>query len=135
MSCNYISSRCNRCRNFVTSSAVALTDGNLVITIPQNNYINNSEVCICIAQNIPAGVTGETPVVIQIGTDATLYSLVTRCGHNVYGDQVRSRRIYCTRVATDTARFVYNGRCNLPCTNHVFPAALPIAATAVVSAE
>ena len=135
MACSCISSRCNSCKHFVTSTAVALTGGNLVITIPQNNYVNNSEVCICVAQNIPAGVTGETPVVIQIGTGATLFPLVTKCGHNVYGDQIRSRRIYCTRVATDTSRFVYNGRCNLPCTSHIFPAALPLTVVAQVNVE
>lgn len=134
MACNCISNRCNRCRNFVVSSGLSLSDGLLVVTIPQNTYANNSEVCICITQSLPSGVTSDTPVAIQIGSSATLYSLTTKCGHNVYGDQIKSRRIYCTRVATDTQRFIYNGRYSLPCTNHVFPIALPIT-TAVPSAS
>lgn len=130
MACNCISNRCNSCKNFVNSTAVTLSGTNLVIAIPQNNYINNSEVCICISQNIPSGVTGETQVVIQIGADtATTYPLRTKCGHNIYGDQIKSRTLYCTRVATDTASFIYNGYKCLHCTAHIFPAALPVAAS------
>lgn len=130
MACNCISNRCNSCKNFVNSTAVTLSGTNLIITIPQNNYANNSEVCICVSQSIPAGVTGETQVVIQIGTATTNYPLVTKCGHNVYGDQITSRTLYCTRVATDTASFVYNGYKCLPCTAHIFPAALPVSTAA-----
>lgn len=133
MPCNFISNKCNSCRNFVLSTSVALSGSNLVITIPQNNYANNCGVCIAVAQTIPAGVTAETPVVIQIGTSDTLYPLRTKCGHNVYADQICTRKIYCTRVATDTASFIYNGHCSLPCTNHVFPAALPNTVTPAVT--
>lgn len=126
MACNTITCNCNTCSKFVATTAVTLTGGNLVLQIPSNNYVNNGEVCICVAQSIPAGVTAATPVVVQIGAAVTTYPMKTKCGHNVYGDQIKSRKLYCTRVATDTAVFVYNGRCPLPCTKHIFPGSLPI---------
>lgn len=126
MACNCVNSRCNRCRNFVATTAVTVSGTNLVLQIPSNNYSNDSEVCICVAQPLPTGVTPKLTVVVQIGTAATLYSLRTKCGHNVYGDQIRTRTLYCTRVAADSATFVFNGRCALPCTDAVIPGSLPI---------
>lgn len=133
MACNFVNSNCNRCKNFVISTAVTLSGTNLVVTIPQNNYANDGEVCIAIAQPIPTGVSATNPVVIQIGTSSTQYPLITKCGHDVYADQVCTRKIYCTRVAADNGFFVYNGRCNLPCTDHIFPAALPTTTAATNS--
>lgn len=130
MACNFISSKCNTCKRFVLSTAVTLSGTNLVITIPQNNYANNSEVCIAIAQPIPVGASAANPVVIQIGAGKEQYPLITKCGHDVYADQVCTRKIYCTRVATDNSQFVYNGYAGLPCTSHIFPAALPLVAPA-----
>lgn len=135
MACNFVTSKCNTCKNFVLSTEVALSGTNLVVTIPQNSYANDSEVCIAIAQPIPTGVSAANPVVIQIGTATTQYPLINRCGHDVYADQVCTRKIYCTRVAADNGFFVYNGRCNLPCTDHIFPAALPTTTTATASAS
>lgn len=126
MACNNCGRGCNSCRNFVTTLTVASDGTNLVLQIPSNNYINNTEVCICISSNITS-LTTPLPVKIQIGTATDLYDLVTRNGHNVYSDQLQRRRIYCTRVATDTLSFVYNGRCSLPCTSYIMPGSLPIA--------
>lgn len=121
MLCNTIQSGCNKCPNFVTSTSVTLSGSTLIIGIPENNYLNKSRVCICVAQNIPAGVTSDTQVVIGVGTSN--YNLVN-CGNFVYGDQIKSRTIYCTTVGTDTNSFVYSGRCRLPKTAHVFTPAL-----------
>lgn len=131
--CGNINSGCNRCRSFVATIAVVTDGSNLVLQIPSNNYINNTEVCIAIAQNIPA-LTGILPVKVQIGTDTTLYDMITRNGHNVYSDQVRKRNIYCTSVATDTLSFVYNGRCGLPCTDFIMPGSIPITQATNVAA-
>ena len=125
MTCNNVNNGCVNCRSFVTTTAVATNGTDLVLQIPSQNYINNTEVCIAIAQNIPT-LTGVLPVKIQIGADATLYDLVTRNGHNIYSDQVAKRRIYCTRVATDTLSFVYNGRACLCNTAFVMPGSIPI---------
>lgn len=126
MSCNCVTSGCNRCSNFITTTSVTVSGTNLVLQIPSNNYSNDGEVCICVAQALPSGVSSSLSVVVQIGTATTLYPLRTKCGHNVYGDQIRTRTLYCTRVAADTATFVFNGRCRLPCTTAVIPGSLPI---------
>lgn len=125
MSCCGINKGCNGCRSFVVTTAVATNGTDLVLQIPENNYINNTEVCIAIGQNIPS-LSGILPVKVQIGADATLYDVVTRSGHYVYSDQVKKRNIYCTSVATDTLSFVYNGRCGLPCTSVIMPGSIPI---------
>ena len=127
MACNCVTNKCNRCRNFVTTGAVTISGTTLVLQIPSNNYLNNQEVCICVAQPIPAGTTSSLNVVIQIGTDTTnLYPLRTKCGHNIYADQIKTRTLYCTRVATDSTTFVYNGRCPLPCTSAIMTGSLPV---------
>lgn len=127
MACNCVTNKCNSCRNFVTTGAVTISGTTLVLQIPSNNYLNNQEVCICVAQPIPAGTTSSLNVVIQIGTDTTnLYPLRTKCGHNIYADQIKTRTLYCTRVATDSTTFVYNGRCPLPCTSAIMTGSLPV---------
>lgn len=126
MACNNCGHGCSNCRHFVTSVSVVDNTAQLVIQIPSNNYLNNSEVCIAIAQNIP-GTSQVRPVKIQIGTATDLYDLIDRDGHYVYSDQLRKRTIYCTRVATDSLIFIYNGRCCLPCTSFIMPGSLPVA--------
>lgn len=125
MGCIGINSNCNKCNNFVATTAVTVSGTNLVLTIPSNNYRNDSNVCICVAQALPSGVTSALTVVVQIGTNQTLYPLRTACGHNVYGDQIFSRRMYCTKVATDSGTFVIrNSKC-LPCTSAIMLGSLP----------
>ncbi len=88
------------CPNFIISTAVAFTGGNLVITIPAGSYNNNAKYCIVVAQAIPATATINAPVVIQIGTGAQLYP-VTRCDCaplTVCG--IKTRRRYSMRVET-----------------------------------
>ena len=58
---------CRICSHLAISTAVALTDGNLVITLPQTSYRDGEKVCIVIAQAIPA----DTPITAP-GFHATL---------------------------------------------------------------
>ena len=95
----------NCCKEILTT-AVAVTAGNLVLTLPASTFTNCCQYVIRIAQDIPATATNLMPVVIQIGTDATQYPLVRKCGHNVYANQVKTRCRYVVSVAADTARFV-----------------------------
>lgn len=111
---------CSRCNGLVVSSSLVYDGNNLIVNIPNGNYLNNSTVCIFIAQDIPSGVNENTIVVIQVAGNSTLYQMRTRCGHNVYGDQICSKRVYCTNVATDTSTFIYIGCRKLRCTNHLF---------------
>lgn len=99
----------NCCKEILTT-AVAVTADTLVLTLPQATFQNCCQYVIRIAQDIPATATNLMPVVIQIGTDATQYPLVRKCGHNVYANQVKTRCRYVVKVAADTARFVlWNG--------------------------
>ena len=131
----YPNTRCRICNNIVVSTEVAISDGNMVITIPEATYTNNQHLCILIAQTIPASAT-PLPVVIQITGNTAIIPFRTICGHNVYSDQLRTRTIYPAYAATDSQTFVYRlkERC-LPCTNYAFSDVLPpVAAPATASA-
>lgn len=93
------------CCNEILTTAVAVTDDTLVLTIPDSTYINCQNYTLRLAQSIPTTATALMPVVIQIGTETTQYPLVKKCGHNVYANQLRTRRRYRVVVAADTARF------------------------------
>ena len=122
---------CRLCDHIAISSAVAFTDGSLVITLPQDTYRNGEKVCIVIAQTIPEETTINAPVVIQIGAGTEQYPLVTRCCAPVTACGVRTRTRYATRVNTSavgaTFRMLGNPACSpnydLPSINGTAPAA------------
>lgn len=93
------------CCNEILTTAVAVADDTLVLTIPDGTYTNCRLYTIRLAQDIPATATKLMAVVIQIGTATTQYPLVKKCGHNVYANQLRTRKRYRVVVAADTARF------------------------------
>ena len=113
MSCKNV---CRLCDRLAISTAVAFTDGNLVITLPQNTYRNSEKVCIVIAQTIPAETTITAPVVIQIGDGTEQYPLTTRCCAPVTACGVRNRTRYATRVITSATGAVYRMLGNPACT-------------------
>lgn len=110
---------CGGCEHFVRTNSVTLVDSVLVLNIPQKTYSNKEKVCVCVAQALP-NVTSAQTVAITIGTGTTQYPLRTKCGNNVHADQIRSRRVYHTNVATDTASFVVPA-CELCKTGFNFP--------------
>ena len=110
---------CGGCTHFVKTNSITLVDNVLVLNIPQATYSNKEKVCICIAQAIPT-VTNANTVVITIGAGATQYPLRTKCGNNVHADQLRSRRVYHTNVATDVGTFIVSS-CELCGTGFNFP--------------
>lgn len=111
--------KCGACTHFVKTNSVTLTDGVLILNIPQNTYSNHEKVCICIAQSIP-DVTFADTVAITLGTATPQYIMRTKCGNNVHADQLRSRKVYHTFVATDTNAFVVD-KCELCKTGFNFP--------------
>lgn len=119
---------CRLCDHLAISTAVAFTDGNLVITLPADSYRNGEKVCIVIAQTIPEETTINAPVVIQIGDGTEQYPLTTRCCAQVSACGVRTR--YATRVITSatgaTFRLLGNPSCtpnyNLQSINGTAPA-------------
>lgn len=122
---------CRLCPRLAISTAVAFTDGNLVITLPENTYRNGEKVCIVIAQNIPEETTITAPVVIQLGAGTVQYPLTTRCCAQVTACGVRTRTKYATNVVTSatgaTFRLLGDPACtpnyNLATINGTAPAA------------
>lgn len=114
----------NRCFVMVKTTAVAIVGNQLVLTIPAGNYYDCENVKICICQTLPAGILPTQTVGIKLGTAATIYPTRTKCGHNIYTDQVSSRKPYVFKVATDTATFTYIDGCPLKCTAHISPPVL-----------
>lgn len=131
MSCNLFNNDgfgCGGCCHFVKTNSVTLVGNVLVLNIPQKSYSNKEKVCICVAQSIPADITSAQTVAITIGASVTQYPLITKCGNNVHADQIRSRKVYHTNVATDTASFIVSA-CELCKTGFNFPI-IPTAVTA-----
>lgn len=122
---------CRLCDHLAISTAVAFTDGNLVVTLPADSFHNGEKVCIVIAQTIPADTTITAPVVIQIGDGTEQYPLTTRCCAQVSACGIRTRTRYATRVVTSatgaTFRMLGNPSCspnyNLQSINGTAPAA------------
>lgn len=108
----------------------------LVLNIPlvaQQTYSNKEKVCICVAQTLPVGITSAQTVAVTIGTSTTQYPLRTKCGNNVHADQIRSRRVYHTNVATDTGSFIVSS-CELCKTGFNFPI-IPVTTTPATPEE
>ena len=91
--------------NAVLTTAVAVSGGNLVLTIPAGTYNNCSNMMLRLAQDIPLNATNLMPVVIQIGAGTTLYPVRQKSGHNLYATQIRTRRNYILHVAADAGAF------------------------------
>lgn len=121
---------CRLCDHLAISTAVAFTDGNLVVTLPADSFRDGEKVCIVIAQTIPADTTITAPVVIQIGEGTEQYPLTTRCCAQVSACGIRTRTRYATRVVTSatgaTFRMLGNPSCspnyNLQSINGTAPA-------------
>lgn len=107
---------CRLCNHLVISTAVEFTEGNLVITLPENTFNNGEKVCIVIAQSIPAETTINAPVVIQIGDGTEQYPLTTRCCAQVSACGVRTRTRYATRVITSSVGATFRMLGNPSCT-------------------
>lgn len=111
---------CGGCCHFRRSTAVTLTGTQLIITIPEDTFSNGEKVCIGIAQSLPTNVTSADTVVIQIGDATTYQSIITKCGNNVRGDQIRQGKVYHLYAATDNNLFVVNA-CELCKTSFNYP--------------
>lgn len=122
---------CGGCPKFTKSTSIALSGSTLTITIPNVKITNKCGLCIALAQCIPDTVTQDTTVVIAV--NGTTFQLINTCGNNVYGDQLRSRRVLHVTFATDTKiAMVSNSR--LCKTEHSFPV-IPVPAPATANTQ
>lgn len=98
MACKNVCKLCNRIR---ISTAVAFTDGNLVVTLPAGSYEDGEKYCIVVAQTIPTTTTINAPVVIQIGEGTEQYPLLRRDSSQATACNINTRTRYATRVQTN----------------------------------
>uniref|UniRef100_A0AAU8AZI2 Uncharacterized protein n=1 Tax=Dulem virus 36 TaxID=3145754 RepID=A0AAU8AZI2_9CAUD len=127
MPCNLYNNNgfgCGGCTHFVRTTSVALVAGVLQLTIPSPTVqlTNGEKICICVAQSIPTGITSANTVAIVI--NGVEYPLRTRCGNNVHADQIRSRKVYHTNIATDIPAFTVSSH-ELCRTGFNFPVITP----------
>lgn len=122
---------CRLCPKFVISNSVTFTDGNLVVDLPSNSYGNCVKYCIVLAQSIPEETTINAPVVFTIGGATTQYPFVNKDCTPILASQVRTRRVYPTRVATgvNDGVFKYIGDCCLPSNSTTTVNSIPIVET------
>ncbi len=103
---------CRLCDNLIISDAVTFAAGTLTIDLPAGSYQDGHKYCIVIAQTIPDTATINAPVVFTIGGVATpTYPFINCDGTPILASQVRTRRLYATRVNTSvqTGVFQYIG--------------------------
>lgn len=107
---------CRLCDKFILSQTITFDGTSLIVNLPANAYQNRCKYCIVLAQAIPEETTINAPVVFTIGTGTTEYPFVNCDCTPIYASQVRTRRIYSTRVntAVDDGVFKYIGKCRLP---------------------
>lgn len=122
---------CRLCDKFVLSLAITFDGTNLVVNLPANAYQNYCKYCIVLAQAIPEATTINAPVVFTIGDGTTTYPFVNCDCTPIYASQVRTRRIYSTRVNTSVndGVFKYIGKCKLPSNATTLVQSIPVAET------
>ncbi len=117
---------CSTCD--VVVSTVSIADGALVLTIPDNNYVNGQVVRIGVNGGTVASQVPPVPVKVGLGTSDNLVDIILADGNFLYSDQLYRRSVLTVRVATDSISFIKVGLSK--CTSHIFPEPLTVAADA-----
>lgn len=110
---------CKLCNRLTISQAISYnaTVNQLIVDLPANAYGNCERYCIVFAQNIPTNAALNAEVVFIIGGDQTVgYPFLNKDGTPVYASQIRTRRLYPTKVSTTIGSgvFKYVGQKCLP---------------------
>ena len=126
---------CKLCDKFILSQTITFDGTSLVVNLPANAYSNGCKYCIVLAQAIPEATTINAPVVFTIGTGTTEYPFVNCDCTPIYASQVRTRRIYATRVntAVNDGVFKYIGKCCLPSNATTLVQSIPVEETTPVT--
>lgn len=127
---------CQLCPKFITSNSIVYnaTVNQLIVDLPASTYFNCEKKCIALTQTIPTDTTINAQVVFTIGGDATVgYPFLNKDCTPVLASQVRTRRLYPTRVNTaiNSGVFKYIGNCTLPCKSDTVANSLPITTATV----
>ena len=113
---------CSTCN--VVVATVSIADGALVLTIPDNNYVNGQVVRIGVNGGTIASQVPPVPVKVGLGTSDNLVDVIISDGNFLYSDQLYRRNILTVRVATDSISFIKVGMSK--CTSHIFPEPLTV---------
>lgn len=126
---------CRLCPKFILSQTITFDGTSLVVNLPQNAYGNNKKYCIVIGQSIPTETTINAPVVFTIGDGTTQYPFVNQDCTPIYASQIRTRRVYPTRVntAVDSGVFKYIGSCCLPSNSTTTIQSIPVETSTVAN--
>ena len=127
---------CRLCNKFILSQAITYNAGvnQLIVDLPAGNYGHCTKYCIVLAQSIPTETTINAQVVFTIGGDQTVaYPFLNKDCTPIYASQVRTRRIYSTRVntAVNSGVFKYIGNCCLPNNATTVNQSIPVPVTTV----
>lgn len=119
---------CKLCPKLVLSTAITFDGTSLVVNLPANSYGDCQKYCVVFAQAIPDTTTINAPVVFTIGTGTTQYPFVNKDCTPILASQVRTRRVYPTRVSTgvNDGVFKYIGDCKLPSNSTSLVNSIPI---------
>ena len=127
---------CQLCPKFITSNSIVYnaTVNQLIVDLPASTYFNCEKKCIALTQTIPTDTTINAQVVFTINGDAIVgYPFLNKDCTPVLASQVRTRRLYPTRVNTaiNSGVFKYIGNCTLPCKSGTVANSLPITTATV----
>lgn len=119
---------CKLCDKFILSQSITFDGTSLVVNLPANAYSNGCKYCIVFAQTIPEATTISAPVVFTIGTGTTQYPFVNCDCTPIFASQIRTRRIYSTRVntAVNDGVFKYIGKYCLPSNSTTLVQSIPV---------
>lgn len=128
---------CRLCNKFILSQSIVFnpTVNQLIVDLPAGSYGNCQKYCIVFGQSIPTNTTINAEVVFTIGGNQTIaYPFLNKDCTPIYASQVRTRRIYPTRVntAVNLGVFKYIGDCCLPSNATTINQSIPVSATTTV---
>lgn len=121
-------SNCKLCSRSIISQSITFNGTSLVVNLPNDNYGNKQKYCIILAQSIPDQTTINAPVVFTIGTGTVQYPFVNNDCTPILASQVRTRRVYRTKVNTgvNDGVFKYVGDCCLPSNSTTVVDSIPV---------
>lgn len=122
---------CRLCDNLILSQTITFDGTNLVVNLPTGSYGDGCRYCIVLAQTIPDTTTINAPVVFTIGDGTTTYPFVNKDCTPILASQVRTRKIYPTRVNTSVndGVFKYIGNHCLPSNSTTLVQSIPVEET------
>lgn len=121
-------SNCKLCSRSIISQSITFNGTSLVVNLPTDNYGNKQKYCIILTQSIPDETTINAPVVFTIGTGTVQYPFVNNDCTPILASQVRTRRVYRTKVNTgvNDGVFKYVGDCCLPSNSTTVVDSIPV---------